>query len=321
MPRRTPRILVIGSTGQIGSELTPALRRSYGVENVVACWHTRKPSATLKEGPTEHLDATKRGEVEKVFGKYEVGAIYHLGAVLSAMGEKNPELAWNVNVDGLRNVLEAARKNGVRRVFWPSSMAVFGKGAPRDNTPQHAPLVPTTIYGITKVAGELLCNYYLKRYGLDVRSLRFPGIISSETLPGGGTTDYAVEIFYEAIRSRRYTCFLKADATLPMMYMPDCISATIQLMEARVADVKIRTSYNVTGMSFSPEELVSEIRKRVPEFKCDYKPDFRQQIAESWPGSLDDGAAKSDWGWKPRYTLSSMTDDMFAKLGNRLRSA
>jgi nucleoside-diphosphate-sugar epimerase len=321
MPRRATKILVTGSTGQIGSELTPALRRKYGVENVIACWHTRKPSAKLKEGPTVHLDVTRRSEVERVVRKFDVDSIYHLGAVLSAVGEKNPELAWSVNMDGLRNVLEAARKSDVRGVFWPSSMAVFGKGAPRDNTPQEAPLLPATIYGITKVAGELLCNYYLRRFGLDVRSLRFPGVISSETLPGGGTTDYAVEIFYEAIRRKRYTCFLKADTSLPMMYMPDCINATIQLMEADKAHVKVRTSYNVAGMSFSTEELVNEIKKHVPEFRCDYKPDFRQAIADSWPRSLDDGAARSDWGWKPHYDLPSMAGDMFTQLGNRLKPA
>ncbi len=320
MTRPRTKILVIGSTGQVGSELIPALRQRYGLENVVASWHIRPPTPNLKEGPTVRLDATRRSEVERVVRKFEVDSIYQLGVVLSAVGEKSPERAWSVNIDGLRNVLEAARKNGVRSIFWPSSMAVFGKGAQRDNTPQYAPLLPRTIYGVTKVAGELLCNYYFGRFGLDVRSLRFPGIISSETLPGGGTTDYAVEIFYEAIRKKSYTCFLKPDTTLPMMYMPDCIKATFQLMESAAAKIKVRTSYNVTGMSFSASELATEIRKHIPEFKCSYRPDFRQAIADSWPRSMDDGEARSDWGWYPEYTLSSMTKEMLEKVSNRLKS-
>lgn len=320
MARRRTKILVVGSTGQVGSELTPALRRRYGFENVIACWHTRPPTPNLREGPTVRLDAMRRSDVERVVRKFEVDSIYHLGVVLSAVGEKSPERAWTVNIDGLRNVLEAARKNGVLSIFWPSSMAVFGKGAPRDNTPQDAPLLPSTIYGITKVAGELLCNYYFGRFGLDVRSLRFPGIISSETPPGGGTTDYAVEIFYEAIRKKRYTCFLKPDTTLPMMYMPDCVRATVQLMESAASKIKIRTSYNVTGMSFSASELAKEIRTHIPGFKCNYRIDFRQAIADSWPRSMDDSAARSDWGWYPEYTLSSMTKEMLARVSNRLES-
>lgn len=262
----------------------------------------------------------RRSDVERVVRKFEVDSIYHLGVVLSAVGEKSPERAWTVNIDGLRNVLEAARKNRVLSIFWPSSMAVFGKGAPRDNTPQDAPLLPSTIYGITKVAGELLCNYYFGRFGLDVRSLRFPGIISSETPPGGGTTDYAVEIFYEAIRKKRYTCFLKPDTTLPMMYMPDCVKATVQLMESAASKIKVRTSYNVTGMSFSASELAKKIRTHIPGFKCNYRIDFRQAIADSWPRSMDDSAARSDWGWYPEYTLSSMTKEMLARVSNRLES-
>ncbi len=318
--RRSTRILVIGSTGQIGSEQTTALRRKYGNENVIASWHTRRPTGNLREGPTARLDATRRSEVERVVRKFDPDSIYHLGVVLSAVGEKNPERAWTINIESLRNVLEVARKNDVRSVFWPSSMAVFGKGAPRDNTPQDAPLHPTTIYGVTKVAGELLCSYYFDRFGLDIRSLRFPGIISSETLPGGGTTDYAVEIFYEAIRKKRYTCFLRPDTKLPMLYMPDCLKATAGLMEADPANVKVRTSYNVTGMSFSAGELVDEISRHVPGFRCDYKVDFRQSIADSWPRSMDDGAARRDWGWEPEYTLSSMVEEMLRKISNRLKS-
>lgn len=320
MARRRTKILVVGSTGQVGSELTPALRRRYGFENVIACWHIRPPTPNLREGPTVRLDAMRRSDVERVVRKFEVDSIYHLGVVLSAVGEKSPERAWTVNINGLRNVLEAARKNGVLSIFWPSSMAVFGKGAPRDNTPQDAPLLPSTIYGITKVAGELLCNYYFGRFGLDVRSLRFPGIISSETPPGGGTTDYAVEIFYEAIRKKRYTCFLKPDTTLPMMYMPDCVKATVQLMESAASKIKVRTSYNVTGMSFSASELAKEIRTHIPEFKCNYRIDFRQAIADSWPRSMDDSEARNDWGWYPEYALSSMTKEMLERVRNRLKS-
>ncbi|MBI2648233.1 MAG: NAD-dependent epimerase/dehydratase family protein [Thaumarchaeota archaeon] len=319
MARRRTKILVVGSTGQVGSELTPALRRRYGFENVIAGWHTRPPTPSLREGPTVRLDAMRRSDVERVVRKFDVDSIYHLGVVLSAVGEKSPERAWTVNIDGLRNVLEAARKNGVPNIFWPSSMAVFGKGAPRDNTPQDAPLLPSTIYGVTKVAGELLCNYYFGRFGLDVRSLRFPGIISSETPPGGGTTDYAVEIFYEAIRKERYTCFLKPETTLPMMYMPDCVKATVQLMESAASKIKVRTSYNVTGMSFSASKLAKEIRTHIPEFKCNYRVDFRQAIADSWPRSMDDSAARSDWGWYPEYNLSSMTKEMLARVSDRLK--
>jgi len=221
-------------------------------------------------------------------------------------------------MDGLYNVLEVSRECGVAKVFWPSSIAAFGPDAPRINTPQDATLVPRSMYGVTKVSGELLCNYYFTRFGLDVRSVRYPGIISSETLPGGGTTDYAVEIFYEAIKKKRYTCFVRKDTVLPMMYMPDCIKATVDVMEASTTEIKIRTSYNVTGMSFSAGELAAEIKKYIPAFECEYKPDFRQKIADSWPMSLDDNAARTHWGWKPTYNLTSMTKDMIEKLTKRL---
>jgi nucleoside-diphosphate-sugar epimerase len=230
------------------------------------------------------------------------------------VGEENPQFAWHVNMDGLYNVLEVARECGVSRIFWPSSIAVFGLGAPRVNTPQDAVLTPGTMYGVTKVAGELLCNYYFGRFGLDVRSVRYPGIISSETPPGGGTTDYAVEIFYEAVKKKRYTCFVREDTVLPMMYMPDCIKAAIDLMEADSSKVKHRTSYNVAAISFSAGELTAEIKKYIPEFKCEYKPDFRQRIADSWPMSIDDSIARMEWGWKPTYDLASMTKDMIEKL-------
>ncbi|MGQ9565362.1 MAG: L-threonine 3-dehydrogenase [Candidatus Bathyarchaeales archaeon] len=312
------RILVTGATGQIGSELTLELRKKYGKNNVVAAGHKRKPSEKLAEsGPFEFVDTTNKEDIVAMVKKYDIDTIYHLAAVLSATGEENPQLAWHVNIDGLYNVLETAREQRIARVFWPSSIAVFGPEAPRVNTPQNAVLIPQTMYGVTKVAGELLCNYYFTRFGLDVRSVRYPGIISNETLPGGGTTDYAVEIFYEAIKKGRYTCFVREDTVLPMMYMPDCIKATIDLMEADPAKIKHRTSYNVTAMSFSVSELVAEIKKHIPDFLCAYQPDFRQKIADSWPMSLDDSAARKEWGWKPKYDLAAMTKDMIEKLSKR----
>lgn len=312
------KILVTGATGQIGSELTIELRKRYGNDNVVAAGHRRKPSEKLfRSGPFEYVDVTKRESIEEVVRKYDIDTIYHLAAVLSAVGEEKPWLAWKVNMNGLYNVLEIAREYKMVRVFWPSSIAVFGPETPRINTPQNTVLIPRTMYGVTKVAGELLCNYYFIRFGLDVRSVRYPGIISSETLPSGGTTDYAVEIFYEAIRKKRYTCFVSEDTVLPMMYMPDCIKAAIDLMEAEPSQIKCRTSYNVAGVSFSAGELAAEIKKYIPEFECEYKPDFRQKIADSWPISIDDSVAREEWGWKPTYDLATMTRDMIEKLTKR----
>ena len=313
-------ILVTGATGQIGSELTLELRKKYGKDNVVAAGHKRKPSPQLSEsGPFEYVDTTDQLSIRKAVKDYDIDTIYHLAAVLSAVGEENPQLAWHVNMDGLYNVLEVARENKLYRAFWPSSIAAFGPNVPRINTPQEAALIPRSMYGVTKVAGELLCNYYFLKYGLDVRSLRYPGIIGSETLPGGGTTDYAVQIFYEAIKKKRYACFVKEDTVLPMMFIPDCIKATIDLMEADETKIRIRTSYNINGMSFSAGELAAEIKKHIPEFVCEYKPDFRQKIADSWPMSLDDSAARKDWGWKPRYDLATMTKAMIEKLTQRYR--
>jgi nucleoside-diphosphate-sugar epimerase len=240
-----------------------------------------------------------------------------LAAVLSATGEENPQAAWALNIGSLYNVLEVARKLKLLRVFWPSSIAVFGPSTPRINTPQETVLIPRTIYGVSKVAGELLCHYYFIKYGVDVRSVRYPGIISSEVLPGGGTTDYAVAIFYEAIQNKRYTCFVREDTVLPMMYMPDCLKATINLMEADPSRIKRHDSYNLAGISFSAGELAAEIKKYIPEFRCEYKPDFRQKIADSWPMSIDDGVARKDWGWKPTYDLTAMTKDMITKLSKR----
>jgi nucleoside-diphosphate-sugar epimerase len=315
------RILVTGSTGQIGSELTIDLREKYGKENVLAGGHKRPPNAALlRSGQYVVVDTYDRKQLDEVVKANDITTIYHLASILSASGEKNPQLAWDVNIGGLYNVLEIARELKLANVFWPSSIAVFGPETPRDNTPQNTVMIPTTMYGVTKVAGELLCNYYFTRFGVDVRSLRYPGIISSETPPGGGTTDYAVEIFYEAIKNKRYTCFLGQDTVLPMMYMPDCIKATIDLMEADPSRIKCRTSYNLTAFSFAARELVEEIRKHIPEFSCTYVPDFRQKIADSWPRSIDDSVASKEWGWKPGYDLAAMTNDMLAKLTKRLAS-
>ena len=312
------KILVTGATGQIGSELTLLLREKYGSENVVAAGHRRPPSPRLAQtGPVVVLDVTDREALERTVREHAIEVIYHLAAVLSAAGEKDPQLAWRVNMDGLYNVLEVARDRGIKQVFWPSSIAVFGPRTPRENTPQDTVLSPTTMYGVTKVAGESLCEYYHLRYGLDVRGLRFPGIISSETPPGGGTTDYAVEIFYRAVEGQPYTCFVRPDTVLPMMYMPDCLKATLQLMEADPQCLRYRI-YNVTALSFSAEELAREIGKHVPGFQVEYEPDFRQEIADSWPRTIDDSAAREDWGWQPDYDLTNMVEDMLARLKQRL---
>ena len=312
------KILVTGSVGQIGSELTLELRKKYGNDNVLATGRKTKPSPTLRDsGPFEFIDITKKDTVEKVIKDYDIDTIYNMAAILSAVGEERPIVCWNVNINGMYNILELAHEYDMTRVFVPSSIAAFGPETPRINTPQETVLKPKTMYGVTKVAGELLGDYYFKRFGIDIRGVRYPGIISSETLPGGGTTDYAVEIFYEAIKNKRYNCFVKKDTVLPMMYMPDCIKGTIDLMEADVSKLKHHCDFNMASMSFSAGELADEIKKHIPEFKCNYKPDFRQQIADTWPQSIDDRASRQEWGWKPSYNLSSMTKDMLEKLGKR----
>ncbi len=309
-----PKVLVTGAAGQIGSELVAALREKYGDANVVAT-DKAVTRAQATPGVLEQLDVMHLSSVERAVKIHEVDTIYHLAAILSAVGETHPDLAWDVNMAGLKNVLDVSARDGVHRVFWPSSIGVFGPDAKKDRTPQDSPLNPTTMYGATKVAGELLCSYYFLRHGLDVRSVRFPGLISSEAKPGGGTTDYAVEIFYSALQTERYTCFIKADTVLPMMYMPDALRATIEIMEADPRRLKQHRGYNLAAMSFSPSELAAEIRKHIPRFKVTYSPDSRQSIADTWPRSIDDSAARSDWGWKEEYDLPAMVAGMLAKLG------
>jgi nucleoside-diphosphate-sugar epimerase len=308
------RILVIGACGQIGVELTLALRNIYGGVNVVAS-DLREEHELLKgTGPYVSMDVMNKEMLHVQVIRQHFTQIYLLAAILSATGEKNPPLAWNLNMTGLLNVLDIAREEKIRKVYWPSSIAVFGPTSPKLNCPQQTVIEPTTVYGISKFAGEFWCNYFHQRYGVDVRSLRYPGLISYKSSPGGGTTDYAVEIFHDAIEDGRYTCFLKEDTYLPMMYMPDAIRATIELMEAPADRISVRTSYNVSGMSFSPKEIAACIKKHIPDFEIDYKPDYRQAIADSWPQSIDASVATADWGWKPEFDLEKMTADMFDNL-------
>ncbi len=311
------KILVTGAVGQIGSELVPALRARYGKDAVIAAGHTTRPPKKLRDsGPFVYLNVLDREAFAKTIMENDIDAIYHLASILSATGEQRPQLAYEVNAGGLVNVLELARTYGIERVMIPSSIAAFGPETPRDNTPNDVITHPTTIYGITKVLGELMGNYYRLKFKVDVRSVRLPGIISSETPPGGGTTDYSVEMFYKAVKGERYICFVREDTVLPMMYMPDSIKALVDLMEANGSRLT-RSVYNVTAMSFSAAELAESIRRIVPNFACDYKPDYRQAIADSWPKSIDDSLARRDWGWKPDFDLSSMTRDMVQKLRSR----
>ncbi len=308
------KILVIGACGQIGVELTLELRRIYGGASVIAS-DLREENDLLKgTGPYVSLDVMNKEMLHVQVIRQNITQVYLLAAILSATGEKNPNLAWSLNMQSLLNVLEIAKEENLHKVYWPSSIAVFGPTSPKKSCPQQTVIEPITVYGISKYAGEFWCNYYNHRYGLDVRSLRYPGLISYKSEPGGGTTDYAVEIFHEAIEEKKYNCFLKEDTYLPMMYMPDAIRATIELMEASSDKISIRTSYNISGMSFSPKEISAEIKKHIPEFNTTYNPDYRQQIAESWPQSIDDSVAKKDWNWKPDYNLSRMTRDMLANI-------
>lgn len=311
------KILVIGACGQIGVELTLALRKIYGDEQVIAS-DLREQNSLLKgTGPYVSLDVMNKEMLHVQVVREGITQIYLLAAILSATGEKNPSLAWHLNMQGLLNVLEIAREENLSKVYWPSSIAVFGPTSPRKNCPQHTIIEPTTVYGISKYAGEFWCNYYHQRYGVDVRSLRYPGLISYKSAPGGGTTDYAVEIYHEAIRAKTYQCFLKDDTYLPMMYMPDAIRATIELMEAPAEKIGVRTSYNIASMSFSPAEIAASIQKHIPDFSITYEPDYRQQIAESWPQSIDDSVARSHWNWKEEYDLDAMTKDMLENLAGK----
>jgi nucleoside-diphosphate-sugar epimerase len=308
------KILVIGASGQIGVELTLALRKIYGNTNVIAS-DLREQNPLLEgTGPYVSMDVMNKEMLHVQVIRQNITQIYLLAAILSATGEKNPNLAWHLNMQGLLNVLDIAREENIRKVYWPSSIAVFGPTSPKQHCPQQTIIEPTTVYGISKYAGEFWCNYYFQRFGVDVRSLRYPGLISYKSAPGGGTTDYAVEIYHEALQEKEYECFLKEDTYLPMMYMPDAIRATIELMEAPADKISVRTSYNLSSMSFSPKEIAAEIKTHIPEFRMSYKADYRQAIADSWPQSIDDSVARKDWGWKEEYDLRAMTKDMLTNL-------
>jgi nucleoside-diphosphate-sugar epimerase len=307
------KILVIGAGGQLGSELTQGLWKHHGKENVIAT-DIKQAQGILAQGNFEILDVLKPEALLSFLQKNKFTQVYHLAAVLSATGEKNPKAAWKLNMDSLIHVLDAAVMLKIEKVYWPSSIAVFGPTTPKILTPQHTIMDPITIYGISKQAGERWCEWYHQKYGLDVRSLRYPGIIGWKTHPGGGTTDYAVEIFFKALAEKKYESFLKADTYLPMMYMDDAIRATLDLMKAPADAIKIRSSYNVTGTSFCPAEIATEIKKHIPEFEITYKEDFRQSIADSWPKSINDSAARKDWGWKPQFGLPEMTQDILKNL-------
>ena len=308
------KILVIGASGQIGVELTLALREIYGNHNVVAS-DLREENPLLKgSGPYVSIDVMNKEMLHVQVIRQGITQIYLLAAILSATGEKNPGLAWHLNMQGLLNVLDIAREENIHKIYWPSSIAVFGPTSPKQHCPQQTIIEPTTVYGISKYAGEFWCNYYHLKYGVDVRSIRYPGLISYKSAPGGGTTDYAIEIFHDALEEKRYVSFLEQDTYLPMMYMPDAIRATIELMEAPKEKISVRTSYNVAGISFSPKEIAAEIKKHIPDFEIIYQPDYRQEIASSWPQSIDDTVARNDWGRKHEFDLSAITEDMLKNL-------
>jgi len=307
------KILILGSSGQIGSELIVALRQKYGKDNVVG-FDRREPSEEQKkDGPHVTGDASKNEDIVAAVEKYKIDTIFHLVALLSATGEKDPDLCWSLNMGSLKSVLDLAKEKKLK-VFWPSSIAAFGPTTPKVMTPQYTTLEPTTMYGVTKTAGELLCQYYKLKFGVDVRSVRYPGLISWKTAPGGGTTDYAVAIFYDALQKGSYENFVGPKTVLPMMYMPDAIRGTIELMEAPQEKLSVKTAYNLAAISFSAEELAAVVSRKVPGFKCTYAPDARQKIADSWPQSIDDSVARKDWAWKHRYDLDKMADDMLLNL-------
>ena len=310
---------MIGAGGQLGSELTKALVNTHGSDAVIATDFQESVKSKFAYCRFQTLDVLDKDAIANLIQEEKITQVYHLAAILSANGEKNPVQAWDINMRGLLNVLELAKEFKLDKVFWPSSIAVFGPNSPKTNTPQDAFKNPTTVYGISKLAGEHWCEYYFNTYGVDVRSLRFPGLIGYKSLPGGGTTDYAVDIYYKAVNKEPFTCFLQEDTALPMMYMEDAVQATLQLMAAHVVNIHIRTSYNLDGMSFSPKEIAESIRSHYPEFNIQYAPDFRQKIADSWPSSLNDDCARNDWGWKASFGLAEMTAEILTQLPSQIQ--
>lgn len=308
------KILIIGACGQIGTELTQKLRSIYGNENVIASDIRKLNNDIVNNGIFEVVNALDYNQIEHLIEQYQITDVYLMAALLSATAEKNPAFAWDLNMNSLFHVLNLAKAKKIKKIFWPSSIAVFGPTTPRDNTPQYTIMEPTTVYGISKQTGERWCEYYHNIYGVDVRSIRYPGLISWSTEPGGGTTDYAVDIYHKALKDGKYECFLSENTALPMMYMDDAIRATVEIMQAPNDAIKIRSSYNLSGVSFTPAEIAQEIKKRIPKFTISYKPDFRQKIADSWPASIDDSSARKDWNWKHKFDLDSMTDEMLENL-------
>lgn len=308
------KILIIGACGQIGTELTHRLRTIYGNENVIASDIRKLNNEVVNDGIFEVLNALDFNQIEHIIEKYHVEEVYLMAALLSATAEKNPAFAWDLNMNSLFHVLNLAKAGKIQKIFWPSSIAVFGPTTPRENTPQYTIMEPTTVYGISKQSGERWCEYYHNIFGVDVRSVRYPGLISWSTPPGGGTTDYAVDIYHKALNDGKFECFLSEETRLPMMYMDDAIRATIEIMQAPSEKIKIRSSYNLSGVSFTPKEIAAEIKKHIPDFTISYKPDFRQKIADSWPGSIDDSAARTDWGWKHNFNMDAMTVEMLENL-------
>lgn len=307
-------ILIIGASGQIGNELTQALRLQYGNKQVIASDIREGDEEMMRSGPFEIMDATDKEGILSIVKKYKVTQVYLLAAMLSVTAEEHPKKAWDLNMNALLGVLDLAKEKHIKQVYWPSSIAVFGSTTPKENTPQKTIMEPSTVYGISKLSGEFWCNYYHEKYGVDVRSIRYPGIISWKTKPGGGTTDYAIDIYFKALKEGAYECFLSEETRLPMMYMDDAVAATIQLMQAKPADVKLRTGYNLAAIDFTPAEMALEIKKHLPDFKISYKPDFRQEIAASWPSSIDDTAARKDWNWQHQFDLAAITKEMLKNI-------
>ena len=308
------KILIIGACGQIGTELTQKLRAIHGTDNVIASDIRKLNTDVVNSGPFEVLNALDFNQIQAIVEKYQIDDVYLMAALLSATAEKNPAFAWDLNMNSLFHVLNLAKAGKIKKIFWPSSIAVFGPTTPKHQTPQYTIMEPSTVYGISKQSGERWCEYYHNIYGVDVRSVRYPGLISWSTPPGGGTTDYAVDIYYKALADKKYECFLSAETEMPMMYMDDAIRATIAIMDAPTENIKIRSSYNLAAISFTPIEIAEEIKKHIPEFEITYNPDFRQKIADSWPASIDDSQARKDWGWKAEFDLETMTADMIEHL-------